>query len=230
MTLKVIQGRGQGHGASTSSKIANFNPAFQMVEEIEFENGHLWTFGGSVPLTLTLDDLHSHIVRFVSSTSIHITIGYMAPLSLIVTNGRTDDKTFFTHVNRSSFAKQRWPKKCGRTDGNRVRFYNVISLQIWPNQDSLHSIWQTQLQSVQSQHLPHSWLVSRRYDVIYNGSLPTKWPPHHTAWCIVNSDSAVLVYHVGVGDIIHRPICIILIIHRLICIILLETSQWSISS
>ena len=64
-----------------------------------------------MPLTLTLDDLHSHIVRFVSSTSIHITIGYMAPLSLIVTNGRTDGRTdgqaFFAHVNRSSFAKQK---------------------------------------------------------------------------------------------------------------------------
>ena len=64
-----------------------------------------------MPLTLTLDGLRSHIVRFVSSTSIHITIGYKAPLSLIVTNGRpdgrTDGQTFFTHVNRSSFAKQR---------------------------------------------------------------------------------------------------------------------------
>ena len=56
-------------------------------------------------LTLTLDDLQSHIVRFASSTSIHITIGYIAPLSLIVTNertdGRTDGQTFFTHVNGS---------------------------------------------------------------------------------------------------------------------------------
>ena len=43
-----------------------------------------------MPLTLTLDALQSHIVRFVSSTSIHISIGYMAQLSLIVTNGRTD--------------------------------------------------------------------------------------------------------------------------------------------
>ena len=64
-----------------------------------------------MPLTLIFDDLRSHIVRFVSLTSIHITIGYMAPLSLIVTNGRTDGGTdgqiFFTHVNRSSFAKQR---------------------------------------------------------------------------------------------------------------------------
>ena len=60
-----------------------------------------------MPLTLTLDDLQSHIVRFVSSTSIHITIGYMAPLSLIATIGRTEGQTFFTHVIRSSFAKER---------------------------------------------------------------------------------------------------------------------------
>ena len=44
-------------------------------------------------LTLTLDDLQSHIVRFASSTSIHITIGYIAPLSLIVTNERMDGRT-----------------------------------------------------------------------------------------------------------------------------------------
>ena len=49
-----------------------------------------------MPLTLTLDDLRSHIVRFVSSTSIHITIGYMAPLSLIVTDGRMD--RHFSHM------------------------------------------------------------------------------------------------------------------------------------
>ena len=46
-----------------------------------------------MPLTLTLDDLQSHIVQFLSSTSIHITTGYMVPLGLIVTNGRTDGWT-----------------------------------------------------------------------------------------------------------------------------------------
>ena len=51
-------------------------------------------------LTLTLDDLQGHIVRFVSSTSIHITIRYMAPLSLIVTNGRTAGRMdgHFSHM------------------------------------------------------------------------------------------------------------------------------------
>ena len=49
-------------------------------------------------LTLTLDDLESHIIRFVSSTSIHITIVHMAPLSLIV-NRRTD-RHLSTNVNR----------------------------------------------------------------------------------------------------------------------------------
>ena len=52
------------------------------------------TSGGSVPLTLILVDLQSHIVRFVSLTSIHITIGNMAPLSLIVTNGGRMDRHF----------------------------------------------------------------------------------------------------------------------------------------
>ena len=42
-----------------------------MAEEIDFENGHFRNFQGLVTLTLTLDDLESHISRFVSSTSIH---------------------------------------------------------------------------------------------------------------------------------------------------------------
>ena len=55
---------------------------------------------------MPLDDLQRSIVRFVSSISLHITIGYMAPWSLIVSNvrtdGRTDGQTIFTHVNSSS--------------------------------------------------------------------------------------------------------------------------------
>ena len=53
-----------------------------------------------MPLTLTLDNLQNHIVQFVSSTSIHITIGYMALLSMIVTNGRTDGRVdrHFSHM------------------------------------------------------------------------------------------------------------------------------------
>ena len=53
-----------------------------MAEEIDFENGHFRNFQGLV--TLTLDDLESHIGRFVSSTSIHTYIVYMGALSLIV--------------------------------------------------------------------------------------------------------------------------------------------------
>ena len=66
-----------------------FKISQQMAEEIHSEMDHFRNFRGLVTLTLTLDDLESHIVRFVSSTSIHITIDHMAPLSLIV-DGRTD--------------------------------------------------------------------------------------------------------------------------------------------
>ena len=53
-----------------------------------------------MPLILNLDDVQGHIVRFVSLTSIHITIGYTAPLSLIVTIGRTDGRMdrHFSHM------------------------------------------------------------------------------------------------------------------------------------
>ena len=44
-------------------------------------------FKGSV--ILILDDLEIYIVRFVSSTTIHITVVHKAQLSLVV-NGRTD--------------------------------------------------------------------------------------------------------------------------------------------
>ena len=75
-----------------SYAIIQFNLAIEMAKEIDFENGDLRKFKGSVNSTLILDDLESHIVRLVSLTSIHITIVIMAPLSLIV-NGRTDGRT-----------------------------------------------------------------------------------------------------------------------------------------
>ena len=78
-----------------------------MAEEIDFENGHFRNFQGLVTLTLTLDDLESHISRFVSSTSIHTYIVYMGALSLIV-DVRTD----------------------GRTDGHQERFYQVSSQEL----------------------------------------------------------------------------------------------------
>ena len=56
----------------------NFNLALQMVEGIEFENGDFREFKGSVTLTFSLNHLENHIVRFVSSTSMHITIVHMA--------------------------------------------------------------------------------------------------------------------------------------------------------
>ena len=68
-----------------------------MVEEIDFEIGHFRNFDEPVTLTLTSDDLESHIVENVLSTSTNITYWLVATLSLIVdghvrvrTDGRTD--------------------------------------------------------------------------------------------------------------------------------------------
>ena len=62
-----------------------------MAKKIDFENGDFREFKGSVTLTLTLDHLENHIVRFVSSTSIHITIIRMAFIEFDYerTDGRT---------------------------------------------------------------------------------------------------------------------------------------------
>ena len=60
-----------------------------MAEEIDFENGHFRNFGDPVTLTLTSDDLGTHINRFVSLSPIHTYIVYMGRLSLNV-NGRTE--------------------------------------------------------------------------------------------------------------------------------------------
>ena len=49
-----------------------------MATEIDFENGDFGELEGSVTLNLILDHLENHIVRFDSSTSIHITIVDMA--------------------------------------------------------------------------------------------------------------------------------------------------------
>ena len=57
---------------------AEFNLATEIAKKIDFVNGDFREFEGSVTSTLTLDHLQNHIVRFVSSTSIHITIVHMA--------------------------------------------------------------------------------------------------------------------------------------------------------
>jgi len=55
-----------------------------MAEEIDFENRHFWNFKSHVTLTLTLDDLESHIVVNELSTLTNTTIWFVAALSLIV--------------------------------------------------------------------------------------------------------------------------------------------------
>ena len=67
----------------------NFFDGWKIAEEIEFENRHFWNFKSHVTLTLTLDDLESHIVMNVSSTLTNTIIWFVAALSLIV-NVRMD--------------------------------------------------------------------------------------------------------------------------------------------
>ena len=55
-----------------------------MAEEINFENRHFKKFKSHVTLTLTSDDLESHIVVNVSSTLTNTTIWFVAALSLIM--------------------------------------------------------------------------------------------------------------------------------------------------
>jgi len=66
-----------------------------------------------VTLTLTSDDLESHIFVNVSSTLTNTIICFVAALNLIVdvrTDGRTDGRTdIFTGFIRSSL--RRWPKR-----------------------------------------------------------------------------------------------------------------------
>ena len=62
-----------------------------MAKKMDFENSDFREFKGSVTLTLILDHLENHIVLFVSSTSIHITIVLMAFIGFDYerTDGRT---------------------------------------------------------------------------------------------------------------------------------------------
>ena len=80
-----------------------------MAEEIDFQIGHIRIFRGSVTLTLTSDDLESHIVVNGKSTSTNITNRFVAALRFIVnvsTYGRTEGWTdIFTHIIRSSLKK-----------------------------------------------------------------------------------------------------------------------------
>jgi len=81
------------------------------VEEIEFENRHFWNFKSHVTLTLTSDDLESHIFVNVSSTLTNITIWFVAALCLIVdvrTDVRTYGWTFLPGFIKSSL--RRWHK------------------------------------------------------------------------------------------------------------------------
>ena len=55
-----------------------------MAEEIEFENRHFGNFKSHMTLTLSSDDLESHIVVNVSSTLTNTTIWFVAALCLIV--------------------------------------------------------------------------------------------------------------------------------------------------
>ena len=82
-----------------------------MAKEIEFENCHFLNFKSHVTLTLTSDDLESHIFVNVSSTLTNTTIWFVAALCLIVdiygwtdrrTDGQTDGWIFFTWFIRSS--------------------------------------------------------------------------------------------------------------------------------
>jgi len=82
-----------------------------MAEEIDFKNPHFWNFKSRVTLTLTSDDLESHIIVNVSST---LTLCLIVDVRTYVrtyrcmdehTYGRTD---IFTGFIRSS--RRRWPK------------------------------------------------------------------------------------------------------------------------
>ena len=80
-----------------------------MAEEIHFKFGHFGNFEGSVTLTLTSDDIESHIVAHVLLTSANITYWLVATLRLIL-DGRTD--MFSIMVGIISAHQQRWLKKC----------------------------------------------------------------------------------------------------------------------
>jgi len=119
-----------------SETVVIFLIGWEMEEEIDFENHHLWNFKSHVTLTLTLDDLETHIIVNVSSTLTNTTIWFVATLNLIVdewtskctyghTYGRTD---IFRGSIRSSL--RRWPKnvkkshKCKTELQDNVTFHH----------------------------------------------------------------------------------------------------------
>jgi len=67
-----------------SETVGIFLIGWKMAEEIHFENRHFWKFKSHVTLTLTSDDLESHIVVNASSTLTNIIIWFVAAFSLIV--------------------------------------------------------------------------------------------------------------------------------------------------
>jgi len=67
-----------------SETVGIFLIGWKMAEEIDFENRHFWNFKSHVTLTLTSDNLESHIAVNVSSTLANTTIWFVAALSLIV--------------------------------------------------------------------------------------------------------------------------------------------------
>ena len=98
-----------------------------MAEEIDFENRHFWNFKSHMTLTLTSDDLESHIVVNVSSTLTNTTIWFVAALSLIVdvrTYGRMD---IFAGFIRSSL--RRWPKNVNKINDLKAVTCNVNFMQ-----------------------------------------------------------------------------------------------------
>jgi len=85
-----------------SETVGIFLIGWKMVEEIDFENRHFWNFKSHVTLTLTLDELESHIVVNVSSILTNTTIWFVTALSLIK-DVRMDRRTdIFTGFIRSS--------------------------------------------------------------------------------------------------------------------------------
>ena len=76
-----------------SEAVGIFLIGWKMADEIDFENRHFWQFKSHVTLTLTSDDLESHIVVDVSSTLTNTTIWFVAAMSMIV-DVRTDGQTF----------------------------------------------------------------------------------------------------------------------------------------
>ena len=100
-----------------------------MAEEIDFENHHFWNFKSHVTLTLTSDDLESHIIMNVSSTLTNITIWFVAALCFIAdvqTDGRMYSRTdIFIGFIRSSL--KRWPKKLFTF---RVRSVDAYTIKI----------------------------------------------------------------------------------------------------